>query len=617
VKVSLTGRVSIEADGVVVDEQRIPGRQGRLVFAYLAAANGRPVPRDELADALWDDDPPASWEKALSVLISKVRGVLGEAGVDGSAALTSAYGGYQLTLPAGSWIDVAAAEESIAAAEHALAAGEQPHAVAEASAAASLARGTFLPGEDARWVSERRAQLHAVLVRALETLAEATRLAGDAPAAVRAAEELVAVEPFRERGYRLLMEAQVSAGNGAEALRTYERCRTLLAEELGAYPSAETEAVYRELLQAPTKPGSHEPSAPPAPAARKRHRGLLAAAGTALLAATVAAAALAFSHDGKPSPRILPTSLVRIDPKTLKPTEVVRIGPLADLVVASGGYLWVTHDLLRYSGSDLIRNSGDRTLTRVDPSTGVATTVGGGVAPCGLTPDPSGDVWVANCYASGPVATVVRVDANSLRFVQTVRVPAGDASNYFEGLAYGGGAVWVAGPDGKDGVTKLNPGTRASRFVTLKRPAGYMTWADAYDDLWITNFSEGSVSQLNAATGDVRRYDLAGEFSPGSLADEGASMWVGDWNSPQVVRLPAVGSTRQRAFYLPATGGVTDLAAGDGAIWAAVPDSRAVWRIDTSTGRIARIPLRYFPWGVAVTDDGIWVSLRAHDPHSF
>ena len=44
------------------------------------------------------------------------------------------------------------------------------------------------------------------------------------------------------------MLAQSAAGNDAEALRTYERCRSLLAEELGAYPSPETETIYLEIL---------------------------------------------------------------------------------------------------------------------------------------------------------------------------------------------------------------------------------------------------------------------------------------------------------------------------------------------------------------------------------
>ena len=72
VRISLTGRVSIEADGARLDEQSFPGRQGRLVFAYLLAEEGRPVPRDELAEVLWGDAPPARWEKALSVLVSEL-----------------------------------------------------------------------------------------------------------------------------------------------------------------------------------------------------------------------------------------------------------------------------------------------------------------------------------------------------------------------------------------------------------------------------------------------------------------------------------------------------------------------------------------------------------------
>ena len=94
---------------------------------------------------------------------------------------------------------------------------------------------------------------------------------------------------------------------------------------------------------------------------------------------------------------------------------MARIGREPDLVVVAGGFVWVTHRVLGYTGPDLPNNDGDRTLTRIDPSTGEVKTVGG-LAPCGLTADPSGDVWVANCFVSGsgPVTNVVRVDARTL-----------------------------------------------------------------------------------------------------------------------------------------------------------------------------------------------------------
>jgi DNA-binding SARP family transcriptional activator/ABC-type branched-subunit amino acid transport system substrate-binding protein len=303
VKVSLTDRVRIEADGAVVEEQRFPGRQGRLVFAYLLAAQGRPVPRDELAEALWGDKPPATWEKALSLLVSKLRALLHECGVSGSDALTSAFGCYQLALPTGTWIDLVAADEAASAAERSLASGEIEQARTDAAIAEALARRTFLPGEDGRWVEDTRADLRETLVRALECLAEAQRLAGDPRAAVRAAEELVELEPYRERGYRLLMKAQSAAGNHAEALRVYERCRRLLDEELGTYPSPETEGIYRELLELPAAQRADSPPVAPPPALppsheppRARRRNLFLVAGGLVLAAGVAVAAVRSSE---------------------------------------------------------------------------------------------------------------------------------------------------------------------------------------------------------------------------------------------------------------------------------------------------------------------------------
>ncbi|HEX4747060.1 MAG TPA: BTAD domain-containing putative transcriptional regulator [Gaiellaceae bacterium] len=627
-RVSLTERISIEApSGVVVDEQRFPGRQGRIVFAYLLAADGRPVPRHELADALWGDEPPARWEKALSVIVSKLRALLGEAGLDGAESLSGAFGCYQLTLPADSWIDVTAAGEAASAAEQALASGNAAVAIAEATTAASLARRTFLPGEDGRWVSERRADLREILVRALECLADAARRADDAASAVRSAEELVALEPFRERGYRLLMQAQSAAGNDAEALRTYERCRTLLAEELGAYPSSETEGVYLEILRGSPKEAIVESSpdaAPPgdvdAPVTRGGRKLVAAILGIALLIGAAVAAAVIASGDVAPLV-IPPTSVVRIDPDTLEPTQAVRTGPRADLVVAAGGYVWITHGLFRYVGDDLVRDAGDRVLTRVDPSTGEATVVGGGLAPCGLTADPSGDVWVANCFASERDANVVRVDAETLEFEKTISVPGG--AGFFRGITYGGGSLWVANVSGGGaswGITEVNPQSGSRRSIPIDRHAGWLAWADGYGDLWLNSFGFGSgwgsVSRLNPQTSSMKSYEaILG--NPATLVVDGDAVWIGAWNRPDVIRVPALGPGGPRVMSLPTTTpnpvGVTTIAAGAGYVWATVPSDHAVWRIDPATNEPIRIALPYYPWGVAASDDGIWVSLRAND----
>jgi class 3 adenylate cyclase/DNA-binding SARP family transcriptional activator/tetratricopeptide (TPR) repeat protein len=226
------------------------------VFAYLAAHHGRPVPRHELAELLWGEHLPATWEKALGVLMTKLRALLEECGIDGSRTLTSAFACYQLTLSGEAWIDVDAAVTAAERGEAALAARDLDEARVQASAAVELARQVFLPGEDGRWVEDQRRELRDVLVRALECLRDAALAAREFGNAVRCAAEITELEPFRETSYRALMQAHVAAGNPAEALRVYERCRHFLADELGAYPSPETKAVYLEILR--SSPGGSD-----------------------------------------------------------------------------------------------------------------------------------------------------------------------------------------------------------------------------------------------------------------------------------------------------------------------------------------------------------------------
>ena len=424
--------MGVEADGVVLDERRFPGRQGRLVFAYLVLANGRAVPREELADVLWGDALPATWDKALTVLVSKLRAGLSEAGIDGTSALTAAHGCYRLDLPDGTWVDVLQAEAAAKEAEALLAANEPAKAKVAAALAESVAREPFLPGDDGAWVEAKRRELADVRVHALSALAESSLRSGETADAIRWAEQEIEAEPFRESGYRRLMAAHIARGDRAEALRVYEQCRRLLADELGAYPSPETEAVYRELLEEPSRDRGEtaELDAPPTPPppppslpARRRRRFVGAAA---LLVAGVIAAGFAVADHGRSAPAVVPDSLVRIDPSSLKVKQVVPVGTAPDLVVESGGYLWVASHILRDTPSGAIDNSGDHTLTRVDPATG-KTEVVGGVEPCGITPDPSGDVWVADCYVpgSGESSNVIRVDAATTRFKETVPVPGG------------------------------------------------------------------------------------------------------------------------------------------------------------------------------------------------
>ena len=69
-RIQLCGRFAARIDGRRV-EQELPGRQGRLAFAYLVAHRYRPVTRDELIEALWGT---SGGSERLSPVLSKLRG---------------------------------------------------------------------------------------------------------------------------------------------------------------------------------------------------------------------------------------------------------------------------------------------------------------------------------------------------------------------------------------------------------------------------------------------------------------------------------------------------------------------------------------------------------------
>lgn len=224
-------------------EHELPGRQGRLLFAYLAANRLRPTSRGELVEALWPSDPPRTAEGSVNALLSKLRRALGAETLVGRSTI-------RLQLPADAWIDLEAAAEALHRAEAAVAQQDWKAAWGPARVTQHIAQRGFLPGEDAPWIAEVRGRLEELHRRALECVAQASLVLGgvELDTAERAARALVQVAPYRESGYRYLMLVHERRGNRAEALQLYDELRTFLREKLGASPSDETQALHRRLL---------------------------------------------------------------------------------------------------------------------------------------------------------------------------------------------------------------------------------------------------------------------------------------------------------------------------------------------------------------------------------
>ncbi|HJX61756.1 MAG TPA: bacterial transcriptional activator domain-containing protein [Dehalococcoidia bacterium] len=240
----------MEVNGeLAIDERQFRARQDRLVFAYLVFRRAAPVPREELANVVWPGEAPAAWEASLSALLSRLRALLASNGLTAlGTTISRGFGQYQLHLPGDAWVDLGAAASAVDEAEGALRAGDPRRAFGPATVASTIARRPFLAGDEGEWIDSQRRKLRRQLLRALDCLAEIWLSTGEPVLAVEAAAEAVGIDPVRESSHRLLMRAHTAAGNTAESVKSYHRLRELLAEELGTDPSAETEALYMELL---------------------------------------------------------------------------------------------------------------------------------------------------------------------------------------------------------------------------------------------------------------------------------------------------------------------------------------------------------------------------------
>ena len=226
--IRLCGPVLVDANGHRLDAG-LPGRQGRLLFAYLVLNRSRGCPRDELIDVLWPEGPPAAADSALSALLSKLRRALGEGVLTGPRRVAAAARGPGRGRHRG------VARPRSVEAEAAMEAGDHARRPRAARDALATDLQTFLPDAEGGWAAEQRRELETIRLRALETLAEAGLRQGgrELGAAEQAARAAIAAAPFRESAHRLLMEVHEAAGNPAEALRAFEELRSLLREELG------------------------------------------------------------------------------------------------------------------------------------------------------------------------------------------------------------------------------------------------------------------------------------------------------------------------------------------------------------------------------------------------
>ncbi|WP_173161238.1 AfsR/SARP family transcriptional regulator [Phytohabitans suffuscus] len=234
-------------------EAVVGGPALRALLGLLLADPGQVVTTHTLIADLYGDRVSGDMGHALQSQISRLRRVLAPVVIDSVPA------GYRLSVDVDD-VDAGRFERLAEAGRRALADGLPPRAAVILADALALWRGdAFADVPDVPAVRALAHRLEERRLAASEDWLEARLRIGEHHVLIAELRELVARHPLRERLQGLLLGALGAAGEQAQALAVYAEYRRRLADEFGADPSTELEAIHLSLLRGAGPAASPEP----------------------------------------------------------------------------------------------------------------------------------------------------------------------------------------------------------------------------------------------------------------------------------------------------------------------------------------------------------------------
>ncbi len=227
----------------------------RALLAFLAVESSRSHRRDALAGFLWPDSTSAKARQSLRQALSQLNRALSRPDqalpfllVDRETVQFNPRSDHSLDAA-----EFAALHRATRNHRHRRIECCLP-CIRRLEAMTDLYRGRFLSdfflGDSnafEEWAIVQREHLHRQMMEALSHLLEYHERRGQVKRAIEIAYRQVEVEPWREETHRQLMRLLALDGRRSAALAQYRACRRILAEELGAEPTAETTALHRQI----------------------------------------------------------------------------------------------------------------------------------------------------------------------------------------------------------------------------------------------------------------------------------------------------------------------------------------------------------------------------------
>jgi YVTN family beta-propeller protein len=547
VEFRILGPLEVRDNGRVLE---LGGAKQRAVLALLLLQANEVVSLDRLIDGIWGERPPDTAAAAVHGSVSRLRKVLEPSGAPYQVIRTQPPGYVFAAGPEA--VDRYRFERLAAQGKSALEAGDAARSADLLREALALWRGPAL-ADIASTIADRTEldRLEEEWLSAVEERIDADLALGRHMLLVPELEALVARHPWKERLRGQLMVALYGAGRQADALETYRDASRLLDEELGIAPGPALRELERRILLQDPELGTPRP--PPRASRLRSARARLVFAGGLALCLLVVLALVAMRGDETPAvDRVRPNGVGAIDPASNTLVQSTPVGEYPEDLVVDDGSVWVA-------------NAGDHTVSRIESRTGqVTTTKGLTGAPVALNVS-RGVVWIGMSHFDQPTS-----------IVRLTGVPNESATHVVE-LATGQGLLLPVLTSGLSG-------------------------------LWASLLAEPDTFVLSPG-GAIHRLDVLPDgCNPIGSGIAAATVWIG-CEDGRVVRID---ETTRRPLGTTRVGtSLSDLAVGEGAVWATDTVEDVTWRIDTATGRATRtIPVGEWPSGIAIGFGSVWVANR-------
>ncbi|HVP22071.1 MAG TPA: tetratricopeptide repeat protein [Anaerolineaceae bacterium] len=250
--VDLIGQFKTSLDGRELD---LGYNKVRALLAYLLVESHRSHARDEVAALLWPDSPEKTARKNLRQALTTLRTAVQDEMAEPPFLLITRET-LQFNLSSDFSCDAVQFAEWIGQCE---AHGHRnletcPACSERLGRAAGLYKGDLLtnlsipdslPFEE--WLLLARERLRLQMIDALGRLVATSEKSRDDESALQYARRRIILDPWSEDAYRALMRILARRGQRTAALAEFERCKRVLADELGVEPSAETLILFEQI----------------------------------------------------------------------------------------------------------------------------------------------------------------------------------------------------------------------------------------------------------------------------------------------------------------------------------------------------------------------------------